>query len=1205
MPLPHLSRLSCENAFSRCLLALPKGGMGFMRSCRFATQVFSRDGKNSLRMLGASLCLLLMAMSASSQVNLGRIFGTITDQSAGVINGASVVVTDVARNVSRTLMTDSAGEYSAPSLTPGTYTVQVTFQGFRTARRENVVVGVGQDIRVDIAMQPGEQTQAITVTESVPVVDATNATLGGTISNVDINELPLNGRDFQTLINLRPGVATYPGGGAWTQSTNGLRPDMTTYMVDGLFSSDPYGAGSVINGNSAINETSTVLPLDAIQEFNVEENPKAEFGWRGGAVVNVGIKSGTNNIHGTAYAFGRSAGLDARDFFNYGPSTEPAFCSANATNALICQKLPTQLEQFGATAGGAIKKDKLFYFLGYEGFRSSIGNVFGLTIPETCNRAASTACGPVDTTNNIADAESALTSAGIPISPASQKVLGLYPANNGGSNGQTFGFPNSNTSDNGVAKIDYHLNDKNTISGFLFIGFYYGLGEAQPVPNPDFLVQLPNKAWVGDGSWIYTPNSSWVNEARFGYNRSGGNLFPVDISSPASALGLNTGVTKTGGLPFIGIAGFTPLGSFFNNIQYPSWLYNALDNVSYLHGKHAFKFGFEFANNGWTVSHLAPAAGQIQFLGSVAFPGSSPLEDFLAGDVSNAFLLSGNPQRNVRDWLSAAFIQDDWRVTPRLTVNLGLRYEYFAPLGEANNLLGNFDPAVGLVQLGKQISSLVNPDYKDFEPRLGIAWDPTGTGKTAVRVGGSLLRDHPPLALFTGFLPPQNANTGGLGAIPTGFVGVTPGGGTIATGLVSVPVTPAEWNTQVFNPTAIATPSCGVAPGTQCNINAVDPNWIYPYVFNWTIGIQHSVTPNTGIQVAYVGNHADHLPLLRDINQINPATGLGAYSTAFPYLGFINYLSTTGVSNYNALQVTLDQKLYHGLTALIGYTYGHGLDHGSQAEFAELPQNSLDPRADYASSDYDQRHRVTATLTYALPSKKSPLQLLQGWSVNSLVTIMSGQPWTVDDYSDNFSLTNELADRWDFFGNPADFTVGPQGIPHCSGTFETPGTVTCDQFPLYGIGSPIPFSASQTAAAQQNCLSHAPSTATLDRAGCFIEGRSVMVPPALGQFGTMGRNIFRGPGFAQWDFSATKEFKFGEKVTAQFRAEFFNILNHPIFANPLGAGNGFGFSGPIDPANVGSTGFGCACATPDVAAGNPIVGSGGARDIQLGLKITY
>jgi hypothetical protein len=418
-------------------------------------------------------------------------------------------------------------------------------------------------------------------------------------------------------------------------------------------------------------------------------------------------------------------------------------------------------------------------------------------------------------------------------------------------------------------------------------------------------------------------------------------------------------------------------------------------------------------------------------------------------------------------------------------------------------------------------------------------------------------------------------------------------------------VTPAQWNTQVFNPAAIATPSCGAAPGTQCNINAVDPNWIYPYVFNWTIGIQHSITRNTGIQLAYVGNHADHLPLLRDINQINPATGLGAYSTAFPYLGFINYLSTTGVSNYNGLQLTVNQKLYHGLTALVGYTYAHALDHGSQAEFAELPQNSLNPRADYASSDYDQRHRLTATLTYALPSKKAPLQLLQDWSVNSIVTIMSAQPWTVDDFSDNFSLTNELADRWDFFGNPADFVVGPTGLPHCAGTFETPGAVTCNQFPLYGIGNPIPFSASQAAAAQQNCLSHAPSVATLDKAGCFTEGSSVMVPPPFGQFGTMGRNIFRGPGFADWDFSVTKEFKFREKVTAQFRAEFFNILNHPIFANPLGAGNGFGFAGPIDPANVGSTGFGCACATPDVAAGNPIVGSGGARDIQLGLKLIF
>jgi hypothetical protein len=275
---------------------------------------------------------------------------------------------------------------------------------------------------------------------------------------------------------------------------------------------------------------------------------------------------------------------------------------------------------------------------------------------------------------------------------------------------------------------------------------------------------------------------------------------------------------------------------------------------------------------------------------------------------------------------------------------------------------------------------------------------------------------------------------------------------------------------------------------------------------------------------------------------------------------------------------------------IAGYTYSHALDLSSLDAFAIMPQNSLNPSADYASSDFDIRHHFTLTTTYAIPGRKSPLQLLEGWQINSLVTLESGQPWTVDDTSDTFTFnqgtpaqlttdisgTSMLTDRWDFFGNPSDFTSGPTSIPYFAGTSN----------------------ANCVAAANTPGLAN-----SLAQYGCYAKGNSVMIPPVVGTFGTMRRNLFRDSGFRDWDFSVFKVMKLGERFSGQFRAEFFNILNHPNFANPYGGPNGFGTGGPWNPGAHSL--FGCGCATPDVAAGNPIVGSGDARAIQLGLKLLF
>src|SRR5438309_7996939 len=317
-----------------------------------------------LQLLGITAGLFLISLSAFSQASQGTIQGTVFDQTGGVIPGATVTVIDVARGVTRALSTDSAGQYVAPSLNPGTYTVRAEAKGFRTIEHSGVLVEVGQTIRVDLTVQPGEQTQTVTVTGELPEIDTTDSTLGGTVSNQAVNALPLNGRNFQRLLQLRPGVITNPGAGAGNASTNGRRTGNDLLLVEGIAQIGPSNGTTTLNAVYRTGDANSLVPIDAIQEFNTQQNAKAEYGWRDGSVVNVGVKSGTNSIHRAAYAFGRdSSATDAHNFFTPGV----------ATNATV--------EQFGAVAGGPIIKDKLFWFMGYEGLRTTLTNPVVDTIP--------------------------------------------------------------------------------------------------------------------------------------------------------------------------------------------------------------------------------------------------------------------------------------------------------------------------------------------------------------------------------------------------------------------------------------------------------------------------------------------------------------------------------------------------------------------------------------------------------------------------------------------------------------------------------------------------------------------------------------------------------------------------------------------------------------------------------------------------------
>lgn len=1135
--------------------------------------------------LAAAFGLLLICAPLPAQINFGRILGKVTDPSGAVVAGATVTVTNTGTNVSRTLTTDSSGAWVAAALNPGTYSLRVAASGFTAAVLQGVVVQVGVDARADVTLQLGANTQTVTVTEAAPLVDTTSATVGGTLTNTQINDLPLNGRNFQNLVDLRPGVVIYPGGGPWQQSSNGQRPQNTAYFVDGLMDIDYSFGWTVMNTGTPITDAGSVLPLDAISEFNVEQNPKAEYGWLSGEVINVGIRSGTNGLHGSAYAFGRDGSWDARNFFNPKPQPVPA----------------VSLENWGGSLGGPVIKNKLFYFGAFEERRDSLANSFAMNIPETISQA--TGANPAgDPSNSIPDAEAALNAQGIAISPVSVKLLSLYPANASNSPSETFGFPNTDLTDNGIGKITYSINEHNTLNGMLFHSVYLGAGEDHPYVSPIFDVQIPMSVWVNTESWTWTPNSAVVNQLTFGMNRLTQTRHADTV--PATHYGINTGVTAVGGLPTINIAGLSSLGtSIISPIgDGPDPVYDGLDTVTYIRGNHTFKAGFEMSRIAVDSCCQFFNRGFIVFSGGGAFAASTALEDFLSGNTSFALIGVGNGVRHLRSWYYAPFFQDDWRVTPRLTLNLGLRYEYFSPPTETSNLLGGFSPTAGLLQVGRNgFNSLFKPNRTDFSPRFGLAWDPTGRGTTAIRTGAALIWDHPNLEAL-----------GGVSSIPTGFnLDGVPGAGTIKNGTVFAVPSPTDWNNVVFGSALSGTPSC--ASFAPCNITFVDPNLKYPYIVNWNFGVQHRFTSSLGLDVTYVGNYGANLWSTIDLNApVNPLSNPNLpFANTFDYLNHINEDVSAPTSHYHALQVQLQQNTSHGVSFLAAYTYSHGIDD------AAAPADGYHFALMKGNSDFDVRHRFTLTTTYNVPDRKSPLQLLDGWQINSIVTLQTGLPWGVVSGSavniptgvnGDVSETDQMVDPWDFSGNPSDFTSSYLPLPYCSGTFENVNGVTCTAYPFNA--PPVALTSAQSEPFRAECNAAAPagskvplnSGGTLDALGCYVKGKSVMVPPPLGTIGTMGRNMFRDSGFRNWDLSIFKNWRFGERFTGQFRAEFFNVLNHPEFANPFGvnSGNGGTFE---DPANFGF--FGSGGATPDVAGGNPIVGSGGPRAIQLGFELKF
>jgi hypothetical protein len=453
----------------------------------------------------------------SAQTYQGRILGTVTDASGAVIAGAKITVTDTAKNTSRSLITNSAGEYTAPDLDPGTYAVSAEAPGFKKTESKSVILEVSRDVQVNLRLVPGAVGETVEVSAEGTLLDTTDSTLNGVVGNKAIDELPLEGRDFQNLLPLHPGVQRTPGGGFQSITSNGNRPDENNFFIDGATDNDVYYGESVVNEAGIQGTPASFLPLDAIQEFNTQESPSAEYGDKPGVVMNLGLKSGTNDIHGSAYYFGRNSAVDARNYFNPGPQKASALT----------------MHEFGLSMGGPIKKDKWFYFVNYEGIRDKVGNPGVYDSPVTVSLAnqlggiADSQGDPLSATYSLPDAIAYCTQ-GIngpcTPNPLSMTLSSLFLPNPGFALKQSdpaaidFDFNNTNRGDNLIAKTDYHLNDHHVLSGRYFYG-HSDLVEMDTIPiRPDWLSTTSPTSQIFGVNWVWTPNSTWVNEARYSFD---------------------------------------------------------------------------------------------------------------------------------------------------------------------------------------------------------------------------------------------------------------------------------------------------------------------------------------------------------------------------------------------------------------------------------------------------------------------------------------------------------------------------------------------------------------------------------------------------------------------------------------------------------------------------------------------------------------
>jgi hypothetical protein len=1082
--------------------------------------------KISVFLAGLFTMLFCTALGTYAQVAGGTIQGTVSDPSGAVISDAQISIKDVATGVVRTVTSNSSGFYAAPNLAPGKYDLKFAATGFSVGAASDVTLTVGAEQNINVVLKVGDANSTVEVTDIVPGVDTATSTISGEVDGTTVKELPLNGRDWSQLATLQPGVSQVRNqsgiGGVGSAdvvrgargfgnqlSVSGTRPTQNNYRLDGIsFNDYTNGAPGGVLG--------TLSGVDAIQEFSVlTTNYSAEYGRTSGGVINAITRSGANEFHGSVYEFLRNSALDARNFFD-GPSVPPF-----------------KRNQFGVSVGGPIIKDKTFFFFNYEGLRQSLSSTQVDTVPSANARQ-----GILSTGNVVVD-------------PAVAPYLQFWSLPNdglnpGGDTGQYRVVTKQPGTDNFyTARVDHHFSSKDSLAG----SFYYDktkLSNPDPLNNETFFNSNSRSFVSLEETHIFNPLIA--NSVRFGFSRNAADILTTPGNNPA-ATDTSLGSVPGQAAPFLivpGISTFNGGVDGFPNFTFGWNSFQAYDDAFITRGKHSLKFGFAVermqSNN---LFHFFDN-GRFFFPSLSAFLTNQPL-------VFAATVPSSDSPRGIRETLFGGYVQDDWRLRSNLTLNIGLRYEMTTIPTEVHGKEASLKSMTdSQITVGAPYFN-TNPTLRNFEPRVGFAYDPFRNGKMSVR-GGFGMFDVLPLPyeflIISSASAPvgQNLNFGGL--------------------------VPGDFPTNAYNK-AIAT--CSPSISLVCYRTAyIDPNPHRSYVMQWNLNVQRAIAPQTSITVAYVGSRGVHLPYRTDDADIviptQTSAGLLWPSTPGvqinPNVGRIDRLAFDADSYYNALQVGVEKKMSHGLQLQGSFTWGKSLDTGSSTiagdQFSNSPSSLpvyFDPKVRKGQSDFNLARNLVISGTWEIPGVKSLNGFAgwatSGWQIGGVLQASSGAPFTVLIGGDPLGMLST-----DPFAYPSRSTASGCGSAVNPGNPNNYIKLQCFILPQ------------ATPAIAAQCVPY-----STDAGSCS------------NLLGNLGRNTLTGPGLINVDFSVFKNTRIrriSEVASLQFRAEMFNIFNHANFAPPLDNSTLFNQDG----TTVGNAGVIDATQTP-------------SRQIQFGLKFIF
>jgi len=1096
----------------------------------------------------AFLCLFLAGIAALAQFDTAVVLGTVRDASQAVVAGARITLLNIGTGIQATATTDENGNYLFNNVKIGTYKVTAEKPGFSTAFADRVKVDVSARQRVDLGLTVGQVTESVQVSAGVTAVETDSSDRGQVINQKQIVELPLNGRNYADLALLATGVrrsdyafANPPRDGAF--NVNGQRSVFNNFMMDGI-DNNAYGTSNQGFSNQVVQATP-----DALAEFKVVTSlPSAEYGRSSGAIINASFKSGTNEIHGSAWEFLRNTNLNAVGFFR------------PATGKPVLQR-----NQFGAAVGGPIAKNRAFFFADYEGFRE-IQKFPSFSSTPTLNQRLGIF--PVAVRNPLTG-EVFPANTPIPttkITPFATKVIAGLPIPNAGvATSAASNINNLRRDQNFNDKFDLKLDGQISSKMSSFIRLSQRKSnylQAPDLPGPSggngngFIRALNQQMTIG---FTDTLSATQLFEFRMGISRTRAGKFPVALGSPDMLAaygisGLPSDPRIAGGLNTQAVAGFTAFGRQATN---PQWQYPDVWNPKFVYSilkrGHSLKAGYEFQIIHTEVQDVNPLYGQDLYNGGFSCVPTAPanvcttaqisaqtatygLADFMFGARSD-YQLASLFVAQMRRRMHFFFLQDDWKVNSKLTLNLGVRYEYATPYWEESNKLTNVDPFKGVILQAKDGGiydrSLVNPDRNDWAPRIGIAY--SLNPKTVIRTGYGISYIH-----F------NRIGSADILAINGPQV-------------VSALVNQADvFGTSTFIPTQNGYPANLTAPDKLnpliANLAYIPPDTRDGYVQNWSFDIQREVFSNTVLDVSYVGNKSTHLITIADFNQARPLAAGETLATSpllsrrpFKAFGPITVTWPHAFGNYHALQVRTEHKGRHGLYLLNSFVYSKAIDNSGQslesqgANAHPSPQNFYNLAAEKAVSDFDQKFNNTTSLVYDLPvgrGRKYGASMhraydyaVGGWQISAINNAWSGPP---------LNLGYNPSGAQQVSVTLSDFRGGISYRPNLIGPVLTPN-------------------------------------GNIDN---YINPLTVVVPTDPTQpFGNAGRNVVRGFSLYQLDLGIGKTFAFTERVRLQFRTEMFNATNHTNFRNAN--------------LNRSAAGFG------QVRATFP------ARQVQFGLRLSF